>query len=107
MKAHNAAGYRRGCRCDICSAAEWTRKNGAPLAPGTYAKLEKAQDGVCAICGGPPKRGKLCIDHCHETGTIRGLLCHQCNRSIGGLGDQLSWILRAAIYLERSLLRGV
>jgi Recombination endonuclease VII len=49
-----------------------------------------AQGGVCAICKQPPGDNvrahwgaKLCIDHCHDTGTVRGLLCNDCNLAIG------------------------
>ena len=48
-----------------------------------YEAMLKAQDGVCAMCKGPDPRGTLAIDHCHETGKIRGLLCHSCNRMLG------------------------
>jgi hypothetical protein len=49
-----------------------------------------AQGGVCAICKVPGrvgKHGKLAVDHCHNTGRIRGLLCTPCNISIGILGE--------------------
>ena len=108
VKSHDLSGYRRGCRCEVCQDANtestWARRHGLAIPPGTYGQLVAQQGGVCAICQRPPKeRRRLCIDHCHETGKVRGLLCAQCNRSIGGLGDQLSWVLRAAIYLERAI----
>ena len=55
-----------------------------------YDALVEAQGGKCAICHQPPGAnvrahwgGKLCIDHCHETDTIRGLLCNDCNLAVG------------------------
>lgn len=42
----------------------------------------------------------LAIDHDHETGEVRGLLCSACNTSIGLLGDDLGRIEAAALYLE-------
>lgn len=52
-----------------------------------YDQLLEKQDNKCAICKCPPKPGKvLCVDHCHGTGKVRGLLCHGCNTSIGKLG---------------------
>jgi hypothetical protein len=55
-----------------------------------YDALLVAQDGRCAICKQPPGDnvrahwgGKLCVDHCHDTGTVRGLLCNDCNLAVG------------------------
>ncbi len=59
------------------------------------------QGGVCAICKKKPDEGKmLCVDHCHVTGMVRGLLCHKCN-SVLAFGNDDPDILRAAIaYLQ-------
>ena len=71
-----------------------------------YAKMLSDQDGLCAICGNPETstmRGflrRLCIDHCHVTGKVRGLLCSGCNHAIGKLGDDPAILRRAADYLE-------
>jgi hypothetical protein len=43
---------------------------------------------------------KLMVDHCHATGKVRGLLCHNCNRALGLLKDDKSTIRRALEYLE-------
>ena len=49
-----------------------------------YLHMLKEQDGVCMICGRrPPGNRKFCIDHDHNTGAIRGLLCSVCNRNVG------------------------
>lgn len=47
-----------------------------------YDRLLAAQDGVCAICGNPPKTRRLHVDHDHKTGAVRGLLCWPCNRML-------------------------
>lgn len=66
-----------------------------------FNALADAQGGVCAICGGPPQKNKsLAVDHCHETGIVRGLLCQKCNRAIGWLGDSLPALERATDYLR-------
>lgn len=50
-----------------------------------YEDLLHRQGGVCALCKEPPARGKsLCIDHCHDSGRVRGLLCNRCNSLLGG-----------------------
>lgn len=65
-----------------------------------YAEMVARQKGRCAICGDPPTRQGLCIDHCHETGVVRGLLCANCNQALGKLRDDPR-IMRAAIdYVE-------
>jgi hypothetical protein len=42
----------------------------------------------------------LAVDHDHKTGKVRGLLCHKCNKSIGGLQDSVVLLRKAADYLE-------
>lgn len=50
-----------------------------------YDKILEEQGGGCGICGRPPKPGKsLAVDHDHQTGYIRGLLCFLCNRRVLG-----------------------
>jgi hypothetical protein len=50
---------------------------------GDYDTLLLAQEGVCAVCGLPPKKRPLVVDHDHMTGEVRGLLHSLCNRSLG------------------------
>lgn len=66
------------------------------------------QEGRCSICmeevywdtyTANPK--KACVDHCHKTGKIRGILCSNCNRALGLLKDDLSRIKRLEGYLNR------
>lgn len=52
-----------------------------------YDDMLNSQGGVCAICSSPPKRYHLSVDHCHETGDIRGLICRSCNFGLGYFGD--------------------
>lgn len=75
------------------------------LAINDYEKMLIAQDNKCAICRCEETRvlkGKvmrLCIDHDHETGRIRGLLCHNCNSGLGKFGDNPDLLTLAVIYL--------
>jgi hypothetical protein len=59
------------------------------------------QGGVCAICREPAN--PLCIDHCHISGQVRGLLCNQCNLGLGIYRDDPARLRSAADYLERVL----
>lgn len=68
-----------------------------------YATLLNEQGGKCAICGVPEQETtikRLCVDHCHSTRRIRGLLCTKCNQAIGLLDHDLDTLARAAKYLR-------
>lgn len=63
------------------------------------AKLDE-QGGKCAICRTSLDTGRRpAIDHCHETGKVRGLLCIRCNSGIGHLRDSVDLVFAAAAYL--------
>lgn len=69
-----------------------------------YNELLKEQNHSCAICGideVDATHGTLCVDHCHETGEVRGLLCHNCNVGIGNLQDSVALLDAAIDYLKR------
>ena len=70
----------------------------------TYSKLLEAQQGRCAICGGSPSNTRnncLHVDHDHETGAIRGLLCNNCNLMLGHARDKAENLRLAADYLDK------
>ena len=111
-------------RCKVCEAADQKEAKQKRLAldyEGTRSKerahnlkrmfgmsLEeydeklKAQDGVCAICGGLCKSGKrLAVDHNHTTGKIRDLLCGNCNGGLGKFLENPELLLKAADYIRK------
>jgi hypothetical protein len=59
-----------------------------------------AQDGRCPICLEPLLWPRITVDHCHDTGSVRGLLHGSCNTGIGHLGDDPDRCERAAAYLR-------
>lgn len=65
-----------------------------------YNQILSMQKGVCAICGRAPGRRSLAVDHDHDTGKVRGLLCGRCNSALGLLGDNLVGVERALQYLR-------
>lgn len=67
-----------------------------------YNRMFDEQAGLCAICHNPELEIKLAVDHCHETGMVRGLLCKRCNMAIGLLGDNPDTIMNAMLYLRRA-----
>src|SRR6185312_3236559 len=52
-----------------------------------YEEMLARQGGGCAVCGTQPGKQRLDVDHCHETGVVRGLLCRACNVSLGALKE--------------------
>lgn len=72
-----------------------------------YTKLLEKQNYVCAICKKPEtvklKSGQvkcLAVDHCHDKGHVRGLLCYACNVGIGLLKHDAARLRAAALYCE-------
>ena len=71
------------------------------LDPGEYARMEREQEGLCAICGeGNPNGWKLAVDHSHTTDQVRALLCHNCNVGIGQFSEDTQRMLGAIEYLH-------
>lgn len=92
-------------RCREC-CREWHRNNKEyvedwhfnryyGISLSDYRKMHDDQNGLCASCGKPEHRRdrrtgeirKLCVDHCHTTGRVRGLLCDDCNVAVGRMND--------------------
>lgn len=69
---------------------------------GTYSRMLEAQGGRCAICGSQNPGGKSLrfhIDHCHDTGKVRALLCNGCNIGLGQFKHEKELLLKAVDYL--------
>lgn len=106
-----------GCRCDVCIDAVRARARkyyvnykervaekrlfkAYGISRAEYDRMLTEQGGVCAICGGVRPDGKpLYVDHCHDSGAIRALLCTQCNTGIGMFNDDPDRLLAAAAYV--------
>lgn len=87
-------------RCKACRAIEGRaghlkRQYGITIAERDEMIL--SQMGICSICLAAPA---VHVDHCHETGRVRGVLCFNCNSAIGKLGDDPDTLRRAIAYLE-------
>jgi len=69
-----------------------------------YERLYVEQYGLCAICHQPAAKEKpfLVVDHDHETGNVRGLLCNNCNMAIGLMRDNADTLRSAVRYLQAS-----
>ena len=66
-----------------------------------YENMFTLQNGCCAICGIPIKKENCRIDHSHETGKVRGLLCISCNTGIGLMQDSPLVLMKAFEYLNK------
>ena len=68
-----------------------------------YDLMLTEQKGKCGCCGVHQNKLtiNLAVDHDHDTGLIRGLLCHLCNTGIGKLGDNIEGLMKALNYLEK------
>lgn len=100
----------RSATCRTCWAgyqAERTLRRKFGMTPVEFAARLAEQSGRCAICPaefGATRAGKkqrLAVDHCHETGKVRGLLCANCNNGLGRFKDDPGLLERAAQYLRR------
>ncbi len=70
------------------------------LSVDEYNIMLKQQEGCCAICQLRCKRGRLAVDHDHDTGVVRGLLCLSCNTALGQFRDSPAVLERAFKYLS-------
>ena len=123
---HKAGNKKRGYQfsCKVCkinkreerkasmSHADWAlinRRNWLRTEYGLsledYGQMLKKQDHKCAICKTDETdvfKQVLYVDHCHNTGKIRGLLCMQCNAGLGKFKDSLDMLEAAKDYLKKA-----
>lgn len=76
----------------------------------SYQFFHDRQGGVCAICKRPEthhdpsgRTKRLAVDHDHQTGLVRGLLCHGCNAALGLMADDPARLEEAARYIKRAV----
>lgn len=93
------AGVARRCKkCrSVSKGRDWMMwRYGITIEQVNQLKLD--QEGRCKICLRPTK--KLCVDHCHTTMRVRGLLCGSCNSALGLFGENETTMRRAIEYLK-------
>lgn len=90
-------------------------KSNYGLSADEYTKLLKKADHKCEICSVPlvsalenarlslglKRQAIACVDHCHETGRVRGILCLKCNAGIGNFKESTESLRRAIQYLAQ------
>lgn len=76
------------------------------LSEEDYYKMLEDQKHCCKICKLPIDKehhyGKFVVDHCHNTGKVRGLLCNKCNLVLGNSKDDIRILEQAIIYLKET-----
>ncbi len=114
-REHRHQYYLNNREKALAQMAEWRRKNPERhasarrrfklwskygLTTEQYRTLLDKQEGTCAICSQDAPARALHVDHDHETGEVRGLLCNNCNRGLGLLKDDVVVLRSAITYLE-------
>jgi len=93
--------YRKGRTAE---AREGHLRRTFGITQADYGALLVEQGGGCEICGKAPGEISLHVDHDHETGEIRGLLCVGCNNALGQFHDDPALLGRAIAYVGEDLL---
>lgn len=97
-KYHALNGDRHKERC---RKADLKRKFNITIED--YDILFEKQNGCCGICNNPQEKFefRLAVDHDHETGEVRGLLCSRCNLGLAKFGDNIEGIMKVVKYLKK------
>jgi len=108
----------RGSICKKCNSyrsRQWCEDNKDKrnanrynLTTDEYYSIYKKQESKCGICGvfvklGGKGHGAGYVDHCHNTGKVRGILCHNCNIAIGLLKDNITTLYSAIKYIKEGI----
>lgn len=122
--AHVAKGISSWCKlCKKTWRANWRKENPEKardkdfnsdlkkhygINAEQYWKLFEDQKGLCACCGQSHElfKRRLHVDHDHNTGKIRGLLCTECNPGIGYFQESVERLQKAINYLSKSKMLG-
>lgn len=117
---HLSLRYTQGASCTTChsiGSKRYARENPQKvksmirernlqnlygISTDEYQDMLERQGGVCLVCLEECNRGtRLCVDHCHKTGEVRGLLCSRCNSALGNLRDDPEIIKSLLRYIRR------
>ena len=95
---------RKICRDCIRENDRWRHlKKTYGVTKEEYLEMFYNQGGACWICSKTPEENgqSLAVDHCHDTGKVRGLLCSQCNLMLGYAEDNIGTLATAIKYLRK------
>lgn len=105
-KEFRKSGKYLASRCTSCAVElqrEQHLKNKYGISLDQFDKLLEKQKYTCDICNKPSqtKNRRLCVDHDHITGKVRGLLCDLCNTALGKFQEDRELLLKAEKYLKK------
>ena len=101
-KACKKSKYKASDKAKYNSWARQLKRN-YNITSDDYNRMFEEQNGVCSGCKKPnPSGTKFCVDHDHQTGQVRGLLCGPCNRALGLVKDEISTLLNLVNYLHHA-----
>jgi len=98
-----AGNHRTQCnKCDNVAAVDSRYRRFYGIERDDWNQMFAEQEGCCAICGKhqSEQKKRLEVDHCHETGHVRALLCTNCNTALGKFYDNEDLLYRAADYIR-------
>lgn len=103
-QSSRADGRQAYCKpCHAVSSREAILSTRFGLTTEEYDRILASQNGTCAICAEPNSIDRrLAVDHNHETGVVRGILCHACNLGLGFFRDSPERMHSAIEYLKRA-----
>lgn len=89
----------RAACADSNRKAHYRRKYGITVEQ--YEAMLDTQGGACAICGvsRAESERRFAVDHCHDSGRVRGILCDHCNRLLSRMERDPDWLARAREYM--------
>jgi hypothetical protein len=105
MDANSKRRYENKHDEVIAKCREYVFRTRYGITPEDYDRMLVEQGGVCAICLRPPGKRRLHVDHDHETGKVRALLCSRCNHAVGLVREDETILSRMIEYLRRFKLK--
>jgi hypothetical protein len=113
-KRNTSTGLYAWCKvCKSKAGSLWGKKNSTRVRNAQlkrnygisledYQKMKEAQNNCCATCKRNESKLKrsLMVDHCHDSGKIRGLLCDECNLALGKIEDNIQTLEKMILYLN-------
>lgn len=94
----NKGGRQGNCiECNRINFIAWTYRVSTKEANKLF---KETKHGYCSICGKSAENTLLCIDHDHNSGKIRGIICHNCNKALGYVQDDLEILFKMIDYLS-------
>jgi hypothetical protein len=90
-------------QCRPCKKVSKLKKYG--LTTDEFEEMFTLQFGLCECCGDMLDSSTVpCVDHCHDSGAVRAILCRSCNTGLGGLKDDLDRACKMVAYIKSHVI---